>query len=152
MLKSKKILTFLCISFLVIITIVAVLFSIKSIWGMDKYYMDGNKLNSTQVNDITDTFNITLSEGEYIKRLCIFSYKNDTTEYILEIKTDNDLENFLDSNPYIKKNFNVTQLKECYYDKSIIFIKVVKNQSIDKDHYILNIIDLYQKIFKSTLS
>lgn len=116
---------------------------------MDKYYVDGKKLNSTQVNEITDAFNITLSEGECINRLCIFSYKNGITEYILEIKTDKDLKTFLDLNPYIKKNFNVTQLKECYYDKSIVFIKVVENQSVDRDSYILNIIDLYQKIFKS---
>lgn len=149
MLKTKKSLFFFVFPFLVVITIVAMLFSIKSIWGMDKYYVDGKKLNSTQVNEITDAFNITLSEGECINRLCIFSYKNGITEYILEIKTDKDLKTFLDLNPYIKKNFNVTQLKECYYDKSIVFIKVVENQSVDRDSYILNIIDLYQKIFKS---
>lgn len=152
MLKFQKKLVFLCVSFLVVITIVAMLFSIKSIWGMDKYYVDGNKLNSTQVNEIVHAFNIALSEGECINRLCIYSYKNGIAEYILEIKTDKDLKAFLDLNPYIKKNFNVTQLKECYYDKSIIFIKVVENQSIDRDSYILNIIELYQKIFKSLLS
>ena len=112
---------------------------------MDKYYVDGNKLNSAQVNEITDTFNITLSEGERIKRLCIFSYKNDITEYILEIKTDKDPEGFLNSNPYIKASFDGSQTKQCYYDNSVIFIKVGKNQSVDKDSYISNITDLYQK-------
>lgn len=149
MLKSNKTLIFLCIAFLLVIGS-ALIFSFKSTWGMNKYYIDVDELNATQVNYITDTFNVNMSDSEQVKRLCVFSYKNGIKEYILEINTNKDLESFLTSNPYIQNNFFISEYMQCYYNNSTVFIKVVETESIDKDVYVLKIKKLYQEIFEST--